>query len=298
MEPELRQLRYFVAVAQSLNYTRAADALHIAQPALSKQIRQLERTLRVQLFDRTSRRVVLTDAGQALLPYATRILATATDARTHMGDLSGSAEGRVTVSAQQSLNASGMLPRVLVEFHERYPGVDVVLREEFAAPTMAMLADGRLDLALAMFDETWPRAEDMTVEPLFDEELVFVVGPGHRLAGSSVALRQLLLEPFVAFNRGAGLRRILERACADAGFQPRIGYESGATGSVRALASAGLGVALLPRPVVDVDGPPLAPLRTDVALRRTISLIRAYERYQSAASRALVDLFRDRLSHG
>jgi DNA-binding transcriptional LysR family regulator len=102
-------------------------------------------------------------------------------------------------------------------------------------------------------------------------------------------------EPFIAFNEGAGLRRMLVRACVDAGFQPRIAYESGALGSIRAMASAGLGVAVLPLPSVRVAGPRVAVLETDHTMHRTISLVRAAGRYQSRAAQALATLLRERL---
>jgi len=107
-----------------------------------------------------------------------------------------------------------------------------------------------------------------------------------------------MTEPFVAFNETAGLRRLLTRACADAGFQPRIAYESGALSSIRALASAGLGVTLLPLPSIEVAGPPLVVLPTGAPMHRTISLVRSARRYRSTAARAFADLLRERLGDG
>ncbi|TDC99446.1 LysR family transcriptional regulator [Nonomuraea deserti] len=291
---ELRQIRYFEAVARLLHFTRAADELRVAQPALSLQIRQLETELGVQLFDRTTRRVGLTDAGETLLPSARRIIAEADEARARLRDMTGLEAGRVTIGAQQSLIASGVLLDVLVEFRDRRPGVDVVVREEAAEGSLAMLVEGLVDLVLAMVDDV---ADDSAflVESLFQEEVVFVVGHGHRLVGAAVELPGLLAEPFIAFNEGAGLRRMLLRACVDAGFQPRIAYESGALGSIRAMAAAGLGVALLPLPVLRVPGPPVKVLDTGVRLRRTISLVRPAERYHTAAAKALTTLLRARL---
>ncbi|HEY8581981.1 MAG TPA: LysR substrate-binding domain-containing protein [Capillimicrobium sp.] len=292
---ELRQLRYFDAVARHLHFTRAAREMLVAQPALSLQIQQLEAELGTQLFDRTTRRVWLTDAGRELLPSAQRILAEADDARARLRDLGQLSGGRVALGAQQSLNASGVVPRVLVEFQALHPGIDVVLREESVADSLALVAEGELDLTLAMVADEWADGE-LVAEPLFDEPLALVVGPGHPLAGAeAVELTQLLTEPFIAFNQTAGLRRLLVRACADAGFQPRIAFESTSLGSIRALASAGLGVALLPLPSVEVEGPPVTRLPIDRDLRRTISLVRAARRYRSAAAVAFADLVRARL---
>lgn len=292
---EFRQLRYFEAVARHLHFTHAAREMLVAQPALSLQIQQLEAELGAQLFDRTTRRVWLTDAGRELLPFAERILAEADDARARLRDLGQLDSGRVTLGAQQSLNASGVVPQALLEFRALHPGVDVVLREESAEQSLTLLADGGLDLTLAMIDpETWTDG-DLVAEPLFDEPLALVVGPGHPLAGAAVDVAQLLTEPFIAFNETAGLRRMLTRLCADAGFQPRIAYESGALGSIRALASAGLGVALLPLPSAVVAGPPVVQLDIGRELHRSISLVRSAARYRSAAAVAFADLLRARL---
>jgi DNA-binding transcriptional LysR family regulator len=290
---EIRQLRYFEAVARNLHFTRAAAEMLVAQPALSLQIQQLEAELGAQLFDRTTRRVGLTDAGEALLPYAERIIGEADDARARLRDMGRLDAGRVSLGAQQSLNASGALPAVLREFRDLHPGVDVVLREESAEQSLTLLRDGALDLTLVMGGEPWPGA-DLLTQPLFDEELVLVVGLGHPRCGAQVSVSQLMTEPFIAFNETAGLRRILTRLCADAGFQPRIAYESGALSSIRALAAAGLGVALLPRPSVEVEGPAVEVLDIDRRLHRTISLVRAAHRYQSVAARAFSALLVER----
>ncbi len=292
---ELRQVRYFEAVARHLHFTRAAEEMLVAQPALSLQVRQLEKELGVPLFERTTRRVRLTTAGEVLLPCARRIIAEADGARARLRDLTQLDTGRVIIGAQQSLNASGALPAVLIDFHRLYPGVDVVVREESAEASLALLADGLLDLSLVMLDDTVERPGELVAENLLDEDVVFVVSVGHRLAGTNVRLSDLIAEPFIAFNEGAGLRRMLVRACVDAGFQPRIAYESGALGSIRAMASAGLGVAVLPLPSVHVAGPHVAILETDHSLRRTISLVRAAGRYQSSAAQALATLLRQRL---
>ncbi|GAA3938349.1 LysR family transcriptional regulator [Actinomadura viridis] len=292
---ELRQVRYFVSVARHLHFTRAASELLVAQPALSSQIRQLETELGVRLFDRSTRKVRLTDAGQMLLPYAQRIIAETDDARARLRDMSQLGVGTITIGAQQSLNASGALPAVLVEFQRQYPGVDIIVREEKADASLAMLAAGDIDLALVML-EGHEDLDSMSVEPMFDEVLVFVVSAGHRLAGQEVLLSDLMSEQFIAFNEGAGLRRILVRTCVDAGFQPRIAYDCSALGSIRAMAAAGLGVALLPLASVHAPGPTVAILSMDRRPQRTISLVRSATRYRTVAANALAELLRERLS--
>lgn len=143
------------------------------------------------------------------------------------------------------------------------------------------------------------RAEGgLHAEALFTEEIVFVVGPGHARARDAVqvGVGDLAHDTFVAFNEGAGLRNLLQGACRAAGFEPRIGYESDALSSIRAIASAGLGVAVLPAPVVRAPGPPLVELPADVQPARTISLVTAVDRRHSPAATALADLLRRRLA--
>jgi DNA-binding transcriptional LysR family regulator len=295
---ELRQVRYVEAVARHLNFTRAAEELFVAQPALSLQIQRLEAELGVPLFERTTRQVQLTDAGRTFLDSAQRLLAEVDDLNVRLRDITDASVGRVRMAAQQSVTACGALPALLAEFESARPGVDVVLCEEPASNTASLLRQGRLDLALAQLDDAdaTPDSERLDAEPLYQEDIVLAVATDHPLLTSARSWPDLAQESFIAFNESAGLRRMLERACADAGFTPRIGYESTALSSIRAIASAGLGVALLPHPALVVPGPPVRVLQIGPALRRSISLVRSADRYHSFAARALTSLLRTRLA--
>jgi DNA-binding transcriptional LysR family regulator len=293
----LSQLRCFEAVARHLHFTNAARELMVAQPALSLQIRRLEDELGHQLFDRTTRTVRLTDAGATLLPSAQRILGEIQDAHARLRDARNLEIGRVVVGSQQSLNASGVLPRVLIEFQTRYPGIDLALHEETIQETLTMLADGSMDLALAHLEGQFD-FDALEHRPLFYEPVGFIAGPNHPANADPNALieiSELADEAFIAFNETAGLRHMLNRLCGDAGFVPRIACESGALGSVRALVSAGLGIALMPLPSVQELGPPVSILRVKPDLYRTITLVRQRERYHSIAARALVDVLVEQL---
>src|SRR4051812_42958578 len=144
---ELRQIRYFAAVARRRHFTAAAEAIGVAQPALSQQIRLLERELRIDLFDRTGRRVRLTPAGEAFLVRAERVLAEVASAQAEMAEFAGAVRGRVVVGTLPSL-AEHQLPRLVAGFHERHPGLELVLREERTANLMALLSNGEVELAL------------------------------------------------------------------------------------------------------------------------------------------------------
>ena len=253
---ELRQVRYFVEVARLSHFTRAAERLRVAQPSLSQQIRNLEAELGERLFERTSRRVRLTAAGQAFLVRAERILAEVEGAKEDLEQFSGPPllRGRVRVGALPSV-AGTRLPALLASFGALYPGVAVSSREGSTAEMLGLLRAGDVDLALA--HRTGRSAPPgMIVEELFSEDLVLMVPPDHALAArAGVGLGELEEEDFVSFEEGVGLRARLEEACLAEGFSPKVRYESR---SLRAFAAEGLGVAIVPRCMAEGEGPAVA----------------------------------------
>jgi LysR family transcriptional activator of glutamate synthase operon len=255
---ELRQLRYFVAVAHRKHFTQAARELNLAQPALSQQIQQLEREPGIALFERTSRRVGLTSAGEALLVRAEHILAEVEWAQMEMQQYTGLARGRVVIGALQSLEAF-RFPALLSRFHTRYQGIEIVLREEATERLLELLNTGQLDLTvIQIIDASWPlelTASSIVTEKLLTEELVLVVAPDHSLAHhQNVTMEELRDEPFVLFKPGSGLRHTVIQRSLVAGFTPRILFESGELGTIRSLVAEGLGVSVLPRSVAEAPG--------------------------------------------
>lgn len=294
---ELRQLGYFVAVAHKRHFTRAAQQLSIAQPALSQQIRQLERELGVTLFERTSRQVRLTSAGEALLIRAERILAEVEWARMEMQEYSGLARGRVVIGALQSLEAF-RFPALLSRFHTRYPGIDIVLREEATERLLELLHTGQLDLTLIqIMDDSWPSeltTSPVVTEKLLTEELVLVVAPIHALAHrQNVAVEELRDEPFILFKPGSGLRHTIMQRSLAAGFTPRMLFESGELSTVRSLVAEGLGISVLPRSVAEAQGREVAIVSLDPPPVRTILLAWHTNVYHAPASAALLSFIRD-----
>lgn len=288
---ELRQLRYFAEVARRRHFTRAAEALRVAQPALSQQVRALERELNVTLLERTSRRVSLTPAGEALLARAGRILAEAEDAEAEMQGFAGVVQGRIRVGVLASFlnppRGAGTLSS-----SARYPRVEVKIREEDPRGLMRLLKRGELDLALAS-----PTGIEVTkgivAEPLLEEDLVLVVAPGHRLARRrSVGLGELSDEPFVLYRPGSGTRNLVVEACRREGFDPIVAFESDAA---RALAAGGVGVAVVPRSTAELGGLELRVLRLHPPLKREVAFFRNGDRYPSPAVRALMEFGRQRL---
>src|SRR5918998_1341692 len=178
---ELRQLRYLVALADERHFTRAAGRLHIAQPALSQQIRRLEDEVGVALVDRTTRHVALTAAGELLVTRARRALAEVDAACAELSELAGVRTGRVVIGAMRSTGPFD-LSRLLAAFHARHPGIELLVREEPSEVKLQRLHADTLDLAFLSVNRL-AAGPDIALPPLLDEPLVALLAPGHRLAG-------------------------------------------------------------------------------------------------------------------
>lgn len=287
---ELHQLLYFAAVARHLHFTRAAAELHVAQPSVSQQIRKLEVELGVRLFHRMKRAVALTPAGEALLPWALRVLADVDRARAEMQELAGLRRGHLAVGAPPSASTV-LLPPALGAFHARHPGVSLTLREAGSGDLLRLLAQGELDLALIILPVKHPALE---TTPLFDEELVLAVPPAHELAErESVGVAALRSTPFVMFRDGYDLREATYAACRRAGFEPIVALEGGEMDSVLRLVAAGLGVAIVPNMVIELGGAVAGVRLAPPRLTRTLALANRRDRPLSRAARELASIVRD-----
>jgi DNA-binding transcriptional LysR family regulator len=281
---ELRHLRYFEAVARHSHVTRAAAELHIAQPALSKQVSQLEHELGVALFDRVGRNVRLTEAGEALLPHARAVMAQVEAARAEMAERIGLRRGRATVGTPPTVGTQ-LLPNVLAAFNRRYPGIELRLHEAGVQTLLDLLETGLTDVAVV----TLPvEDEQLTVVPILTEEMVLAVCRGHSLAGhEEVAIRQLEHEAWVLSPENYELREATLSACAAAGFIPRVVLDGGETDTLLRFVAAGIGVALVPRLAVNASSD-VATLRvSDQRLTRTLGVVWRGDRVASPAARAL-----------
>lgn len=291
---ELRQLRSVVAVTRYASFTKAAEALRVAQPALSQQIAALERELGVRLFDRTNRRVAPTDAGRAFAARATRILADVDAAAEEMSAHAGGLRGRVAIGTYQSF-AEFTLPKLLGRFHAAHPGIEVALREGMTDELLAGLRDGRLDVFVGQLDDPVPDGIDaFRYEPLFDDELVLAVGGAHPLASrSTVRMEELRDESFVIFRPGSSSTHRLNSLARAAGFEPRVAFESVDSNTVRSLVAEGLGVALYPRLLGNAPGPRVALLSfAPQPVIRHMLLVTRNATYAPSAQR-FIDFMRD-----
>ncbi|WP_461028679.1 LysR family transcriptional regulator, partial [Streptomyces sparsus] len=251
---QLQQLRYVVAVADTRHFTRAAQREHVAQPSLSQQIKALERELGAELFHRARGHIALTDAGEALLPLARRILADAETARREVQEVVGLRRGRVRIGAPPSLCTS-LLPDVLRVFHRRYPGVDLVVHENGSQDLVRVLAAGELDLALVITPLPGQSPALVTAE-LLREELVVVSTPGgpRPVPGPHLEVGDLRDQPLVMFRHGYDLREFTLSVCRSAGFEPVLSVEGGEMDAVLGFVRAGLGVAVVPSMVAARSG--------------------------------------------
>jgi DNA-binding transcriptional LysR family regulator len=240
---ELRHLEYFVAVAEEHSFTRAAERVHISQSGVSAQIRQLEREVGAQLFDRSARTATLTVAGKAALGHARAALA-ATDALTQaVGEVTDLIRGRLTVGMVIGCTLTPLFD-ALAAFHQAHPGVEISLLEGNSDRLVDGVHAGTIDLALIGAAATTP--DGLAALTLITERLVTAVPPSHPLAGRRrVTLRDLAAYPVVCMPTGTGLRTLFDQACAASGVQPTIALQASAADAIADLAARGLGVAIL-----------------------------------------------------
>jgi LysR family transcriptional regulator, benzoate and cis,cis-muconate-responsive activator of ben and cat genes len=227
--PELRHLRYFVAVAEELNFSRAAVRLHMAQPPLSLAIRQLERELGAELFQRSTREVTLTEPGRAFLEGARRTLAEAERAVVSAQRAAAGDVGKLRLAFSWSARYE-TLPALGQAFRARHPDVELLAQEMWNAQMLPALRSGAVDVALALCPEV---AADTVREVIRAEPVVAVLGAGHALAGEeAIALSALAKEEFVFFPRELAprLHDVLIGLCRRAGFEPRLTSGSFHTG--------------------------------------------------------------------
>lgn len=290
---ELRHLEHFVAVAEELNFTRAAARVHVVQSGVSASIKALEHELGVRLLERTPRRVALTDAGAVLLPQARATLDAAQAARDVVDEVRGGLRGSLTVGTLSSVTVVD-LPSLLGRFHADHPDVSVRLRvsPSGSAGLAKWLQDGELDVAFLLLPGSPPPG--ITARDLLAVRLVAVVRADHPLADESeVTLARLAREPFVDFPVGYGNRTVADRAFHAAGLERHVALETTDIAAGAQYVRHGFGVALLPDFVAPRD-PDLRILRvSDHPLHWTLSIGRSTSRRPSAAVHALLRLVDD-----
>ncbi|MEY2599162.1 MAG: hypothetical protein RLZZ142_1421 [Verrucomicrobiota bacterium] len=238
---EIYQLQYFLEVATLRSFTRAAERLHVAQPALSEQIRRLEAELGTRLIDRGRRESCPTAAGKVLMERAQGLLEQLDSTRRAVEDIAGLRSGRLVVAAIPSVSAC-LLPKQIYQFRKAHPSIELLLIEGTSEHITEAVESGRADLGIVQLPVPTPRLHSRS---LLRESFLLLLPANHPLAThKQVPLSQLADEPFV-FYKGRARDSAL-KACLQAGFAPKIACESGELETVRSLVAAGLGIAILP----------------------------------------------------
>jgi len=284
---ELRQLRYLEAVARHGHFTRAAEELHVAQSAVSHQVRRLEQELGVELLQRTTRSVELTAAGRLAVARAQAALAEADGISGELDELRGLVRGTIAIGAL--LPAGPLdLPALLGEFSRRYPGIEIEFREGTSSYMQRSLARGELDVAFVL--EADPQPAELGRRALSEAELVLAMSPTHPLvAKAPLPIERLDGENLIAFRHGSSVRLALDRALERAGARPRIALEGSDLLLIRALAAQGFGLAVVPRSFAEFPGPPLSIRSLRPAIHLPVVLLWRKRRSQPPAARAFVD---------
>ncbi len=240
---EMHQLRYVVAVARSGNFSRAAEHCHVAQPSLSQQVQKLENELGERLFDRMKREARLTPHGEAFLRRAIRILEEVDAAKREMTDAQDLLRGTLTIGVLPTI-APYLLPEVMAQFTEKFPGVETVVQEDTTARLLKLAHGYEIDFALASQPIRYERLE---VKELFSEELLLALPPGHPLTRKrTVAAADLEGERLIVMKEGHCLGDQVLGFCDHRDVKPKISFRSAQLETIQALVSSGLGLSLIP----------------------------------------------------
>lgn len=287
MDFTLRQLKAFSTVARLRSFTRAAEALHATQPGLSAQIRELEESLGVRLFDRSTRSVAPTQAATDLLPVIEQVLGALASVAVRAEDVANRRTGRVVVAALPSLAAT-LVPGVVSRLRDRHPGIAVAVRDGLAERTLAAVRSGDVDLALTSAP---PPDRELAFAPLLADRMMAVMPRAHPLARArSVRLADLLDGPLVLMDRDSSVRKLVDAASASLGRLSEPAYEVAFMSTAIGLVRAGFGATLLPSSAAELRGASDLRVRELVAPRlvRSLGLLTQRQRAPSPAVEAFV----------
>jgi LysR family cyn operon transcriptional activator len=286
---ELRHLRYFLAVADARSFTGAAERLHMTQPTLSQQVKQLEQIVGTALFERGGKEVELTAAGRLFKPYCERILKEIEQSRLAISELEGLMRGTLRMAVFHSFSHS-MLPPIMSEFALRYPGVHVTARLVPRSEMERDLVNGDLDMAVAYIAGD---NENIVAERLFDEELVLVVGPKHPQAGrKSMPMRELPKLPLVLLTPEFGARQFVDRFFSDNSLHAHVVLEMNAIEPILATTrDSGLATVLAAGAIVETEGLKIVRL-TEPQPKRTVGILWRRNGHHSAAAQRMAEMIK------
>ncbi|MFM9282130.1 LysR family transcriptional regulator [Paenibacillus jiagnxiensis] len=299
---EFRQLQYALQIASERNFSRAAEKLHIAQPSLSQQLSKLEKELGVLLFQRNTSAVELTHAGEVFVEKAQKIVDAMEVLRQEMDDISQLRKGKVVVGSMP-ITGSHLLPHVLPAFKHLHPDIEITLLEDSSMNLEKKTANGQTDLSLLSLPLVEP---SLSYVPIGEEIIDLAIPPGHPLAKradgkqpQTVRLEELADEPFVVLKKGQGFRKLTMDLCHQAGFEPRVVFESTNMETVQSLVATGMGITLVPRFIARAASSEFVPVYLKLAApapSRTLVIAYRNGRYLSKAAEAFIDTFKETVS--
>ncbi len=292
MVPDMlaRHIQYFLAVAQHQGFTKAAAALHVSQPALSQQVRQLEESLGAQLFDRSGRKTCLTDAGEVYLRYALRAAQELQEGKRAIHDVADLSRGALRIAVTPTFTTYLIGP--LVEaFHQRYPNITLNVREVAQEQMEQQLLADELDVGIA-FDQA--HAQDIDAAPLLVETLALVVGTQHPLAREqAIGLQALNAESLILLSSEFATREQIDRYCNQHGIRPRVVMEANVIGALLEVVRRTRLSTLLPAAIAQAHPELVAIELGPQRLQRTAVLMQRQGAYQSAAARVFIEVARE-----
>jgi molybdate transport repressor ModE-like protein len=292
---DVRRMRVLREVAAQGSFSAAAEALNFTQSAISQHVAALERESGTKLVERGSRGVRLTEAGRALVAHADAIVARIECAEEELAALAGLRGGRLRLACFQSAGAT-LVPRAVAEFHRRHPDVELSMIEAEPDAAGTALKAGEIDLALVYDFEALPGMlnGELELTHLVDDRYEAIVPKDHRLADKrQLRLTDLAEEPWIASTDACGCRQITERACLDAGFEPRVAFEADETLAAQALVAAGVGVTMLPRLALTTVHPAVAARSIARPPVRRVWVARLEGSFVSPANEAMVQILQD-----
>lgn len=296
MIEDLRHIRAFLAVARIGNFTRAASELHVSQSALTVQIKQLEESLGVILFDRGKRRVALTDAGKDVLIPLERILVDTEAVVSRTREITSLRRGMVAMAVLPSL-AAKILPQAIQKFAKLYPGIEVRIKDIVSERIVEAVKKEEVDFGIG--SRLRPDVE-LKTSPLQVDRLCAFVPKRHLLSKrDSITLMELTSHPLVVTGRDSGVREILEDALKKAKRSFAIAFEVNYMSTALGLVKAGLGIAILPEVVADMDksGEVVCVAINNPVLSRRIDIIQKKDRSLSSSAMQMVEILRQLSQH-
>jgi DNA-binding transcriptional LysR family regulator len=289
---DIRQLNYFLEVALQGSFSKASQNLHLSQPTLSKMVKTLEEELGVLLFDRSTRRIQLTDAGALVLSHTQNIMQSIDNLETAIAELKNIKKGEIKIGLPPLIGAS-FFPKIIGEFHNLYPNIDIHLVEEGGKMIEKALLEGSIDLGVVVL----PVDEELyEVVPIVERELVLIVNSSHRLGKRThVSFQDLRDESFILYSKGYALHDRVRDMCIQNGFEPNVTRESGHWLFISEMVSANFGISLLPETICHkLDPDKITTVRmSEPKVKWNLAIIWRKHHYLSFAAKEWIQFVQD-----